>query len=104
MLNFQCKFCETDIQADYGYIGEFVQCPVCESYLIVPDPILLYKSDFHGYTIEKMRASTLLWNTYEVSAIDGEGDTFLSLLRVPSAFFLKRVTDFEEFAKKKCCY
>ncbi len=98
MLNFQCKFCETDIQSDYSYIGEFVQCPVCDSYLIVPDPILPYNSDFHGYRIEKMRASTLLWNTYEVSSVDDEGNSFLSLLRVPGAFFLKCVTDFDEFS------
>ncbi len=98
MLNFQCKFCDTDIQSNYAYIGEFVQCPICDSYLIVPDPILPCQSDYHGYKIESMRASTLLWNTYEVSSTGRNGKKVVSLLRIPGTFFLKRISNFDEFA------
>ena len=100
MLDFQCKFCESDVQADYSLIGEFVSCPECDEVVVVPDPLLVYGADHHGFIIERLRASTLLWNTYQASPAGGELNgkrVERVLLRIPTSFFLKRLTDFDRF-------
>ncbi|NOY74570.1 MAG: protein kinase [Kiritimatiellaeota bacterium] len=98
MLDFQCKFCENDIQAEYALIGEFVSCPICGEIVVVPDPLLVYGSDYNGYVIERLRATSLLWNTYQATPVNAElrGLEHV-LLRIPTTFFLKRLTHFDKF-------
>jgi len=96
MLNFKCTNCQNDIQSEYQYIGELVQCPLCESIQIVPDPMLTSGSHYHGYQIGKILASSMLWTTYKAVGISELPEQDV-VIRIPSTFFLKRVSDFEEF-------
>ena len=98
MLNFKCTHCETDIQADYQYIGVMVECPICSSLQVVPDPILPNGSEYHGYMIGKILASTMLWTTYEAVGVTEQNDKHV-VIRIPTTFFLKSVTDFKTFAE-----
>jgi serine/threonine protein kinase len=100
MLDFHCKYCENDIQADYSLIGEFVECPFCGEVVVVPDPLLPFGSEYNGYVVGRLMASTLLWNTYQVVPINVESHGFdQALLRIPGTFFLKRLSDFEKFCE-----
>jgi len=95
MLNFKCLNCQNDIQTDNQLIGDTVQCPFCTSLQIVPDPILFPGSNFNEYTIIRTLATSILWTTYEVSH-----QPHNIALCIPTAFFLKRVSDLSGFANK----
>jgi hypothetical protein len=98
MLNFRCANCQQEIQADYQFIGELVQCPLCETVQAVPDPLLPSGSFYHGYQVERVRANSLLWTTYQgLGQSAHTGQTVV--IRVPTRFFLKRVTDFGAFVE-----
>lgn len=96
MLNFKCTNCLTEIQAEYQYIGEMVQCPICSSLQVVPDPMLPNGSEFHGYMIGKLLASSMLWNTYEAVGRTAQPDRHV-VIRIPTTFFLNSVSDFDAF-------
>lgn len=96
MLNFKCTNCHNEIQSEYQYIGDMVECPICGSVQIVPDPILPNGAEFHGYMIGKTLASTMLWTTYEAVGRTELPDRHV-VIRVPTTFFLKSVSDFEAF-------
>jgi len=98
MLNFQCTQCQTEIQSEYQYIGELVECPMCESLQIVPDPILQNGTQFHGYLISSIKASTMLWNVYEAVGISELKDKHV-IIRVPTTFFLNNVSNFDQFVE-----
>jgi len=100
MLNFRCAYCEGEIQAEYAHVGEFVKCPLCEASIAVPDPWLPIGSEYHGFAIGAPLASTMLWNTYKADRPSRTGGPREeALLRIPNAFFLKRVKDFGAFAE-----
>jgi len=99
MLNFRCAYCEGEIQTEYAHIGEFVKCPLCEASIAVPDPWLPVGADFQGFAIGAPLASTMLWNTYKADRPSRTGGREDVLLRIPSAFFLKRVKDFGSFSE-----
>jgi hypothetical protein len=96
-LNFKCIACENEIQSEYRYIGEWVKCPICTTVQVVPDPPLFNNSLYNGYRIEQVLVSDLLWTIYKAV-----GDTELPgehvLLKIPSSFFMKYVSDFDHFA------
>lgn len=98
MLNFQCTQCQTAIQSEYQYIGELVECPICQSLQIVPDPILQNGTQFHGYLISNIKSTTMLWNVYEAVGISELKDKHV-IIRVPTTFFLKHVSNFDQFVK-----
>ncbi|MBN1865225.1 MAG: protein kinase [Victivallales bacterium] len=98
MLNFVCTNCNNEIQAEYQYIGEMVQCPICDSLQVVPDPLLPNGSTFHGYQVRKALATTMLWNTYEAVGLTIHPDKQV-LLRVPTTFFMKNVSNFDAFVE-----
>ena len=95
-LNFKCAACESEIQAEYQYIGEWVECPICSFVQVVPDPPFPSGASYNGYEVEGMQDSSLLWTTYQAHE---EGDKKRAvLLRVPTSFFLRKVSDFDTFA------
>lgn len=96
MLNFKCASCENDIQAEYQYIGELVECPLCSYIQIVPDPPLSIGSEYQGYKIRGISASSLLWTSYRAVGMTELPERDV-LLKIPSTFFRKRVTDFNSF-------
>lgn len=95
MLNFKCSQCQNDIQVNFEYIGEMVQCPFCSTLQIVPDAILMPGSMFKGHTVIRTISSTSLWTTYEIASQPNN----LSL-SIPTSFFLKRISDLPEFLEK----
>lgn len=96
MFNFKCIHCNSQIQAEYRYIGEIVVCPICSSAQIMPDPILTSGSEHHGYRIQDIVSSSLLWNTYLAKG-ENENAGKDVILRIPSSFFLKNVSAPDKF-------
>lgn len=99
MLNFQCIYCEHEIQAERPHVGEFVECPFCGADIAVPDPWLPAGTNIQGFAVEIPLASSMLWHTYKTAYAARDGVEKNALLRVPSEFFLKRVKDFGAFAE-----
>ncbi len=101
-LNFKCPACDNEIQAEYQHIGDWVACPVCNFAQVVPDPQLPVGASYGGYSIDKLFDSCLLWYGYMAMGLSG-GDEFqarrgLSLMRIPTSFFLKNVSNLNAFA------
>lgn len=96
MFNFKCTECDLEIQADFKYIGKVVECPQCSNAQVIPDPPLAQSLEFHGYIIEKMLASDLMWSTYKASPIVDNGVSHV-ILKVPTTFSLQNVSDFDGF-------
>lgn len=97
MQAFECKRCRNMINTDDQYVGEVVECPNCSSAEIVPDPSLPKGTQYAGYLIEGIYESDLLWKVYRAKKID-DPETTLYLLKIPTQFFIKHVTDFNAFA------
>jgi len=95
MLNFICVNCKSEIQAEYSSTGDVVACPVCEIALIVPSHALSQGEDFHGYVIDNVQASNLLWTVY--LARNKESNDKI-LLKIPTAFFIKHISDYNSFS------
>ena len=93
MLKFKCSNCQNDIQVDFQYIGDMVQCPFCTSLQIVPDQMLPSETDYNGYSIITTLDPTILWTTYEIAR-----QPHNVALCVPTSFFLKRLSDVSGFA------
>lgn len=96
MFNFRCSYCDAELQGDYAYIGERVECPLCNSIQVLPDPIIPQGARFQGYKIEELLGSNLLWTTYKA-----EGQMKCTgkevILRIPTTFFHKNVSDVQSF-------
>lgn len=93
---FKCCGCRNDIQADYSLIGENVECPICQTLQVVPDIVLPENTNFNGYIIKQVLDVDLLWTTYLAEDIANHEQTVI--LKTPSAFFQKNVSDFDSFA------
>ena len=61
MLNYKCSNCQNDIQVEFQYIGEMVQCPICMTLHIVPDTMLLPGATFNTLVIIRTISSTSLY-------------------------------------------
>jgi len=97
-LNFKCPACENEIQAEYQHIGEWVACPLCSFAQVVPDPQLPSGASYNGYTVDRLVESNLLCHAYKARGGDESQQGKLSILRIPTSFFLKNISDFESFA------
>lgn len=94
-IQFTCCVCNKKIQADEAFVGEWVECPLCGSVEVVPDPGLPPGNLFHGYQIKNALDSSLLWITYHARSDDGHGGHVL--LKVPTTFIKRRVDNFGRF-------
>ncbi len=97
-LNFKCPACDNEIQAEYQHIGEWVACPLCSFAQVVPDPQLPSGASYNGYSIDRLVESNLLCHGYRARGGDEARQGALSLLRIPTSFFLKNISDFESFS------
>ncbi|OGV49543.1 MAG: hypothetical protein A2X49_08215 [Lentisphaerae bacterium GWF2_52_8] len=95
-LNFICPACDNEIQAEYQHIGSWVACPLCSFEQVVPDPPLAIGASHNGYIIESIGDSNMLWLGYVAKGEQDSSDAKV-LLRVPTSFFLKNVSDFDAF-------
>ena len=95
MLNFECKQCRNDILVETENIGDVVKCPTCDSVEIVPDIPLPSNFEYAGYRIDGIVESDHLWTKYRAKNI---ADPKMNiLLKIPTSFFLKHITDFNSF-------
>lgn len=95
MLDFECKRCRKAIFVEFENIGDVVECPNCESAEIVPDIPFPPGSEYAGYFIEGLTASDHLWSCYRAKNLAAPDVDIL--LKVPTYFFLKHITDFNAF-------
>jgi serine/threonine protein kinase len=96
MLDFECKRCRNTILVEYENIGDVVKCPNCESAEIVPDIPFPSGYEYAGYFIEGIAESDQLWTCYRAKSI--LTPSACVLLKVPTSFFIKHITDFNAFA------
>ena len=97
MQAFECKRCQNIINAEDQYVGEVVECPNCSGAEIVPDPSFTKGTIHAGYVIESIYESDVLWTAYRVKKSD-DPQKNPYLLKIPTQFFIKHVTDFNAFA------
>ena len=87
-FNLRCIACASEIQVEYQYIGEWIECPICKTVQVTPDPLLLPGTEHYGYQVITVIDSNFLWTVYHAV-----GDTELPdrdvLLKIPSTFFTK---------------
>jgi serine/threonine protein kinase len=97
MLDFECKKCRNTINTETVYIGDVVQCPSCGAAEIVPDTPLPTGTLYASYKIKSVYESDLLWTSYRVVKVDNAEQDSL-LLKIPTRFFLKHVSNINTFA------
>ena len=97
MLDFECKQCRNPISTDTVYMGDLVQCPSCGSAEIVPDIPFPTGTEYFSYKILGMHESDPLWTSYCVEKIERPSKVPL-LMKIPTSFFLKHVTNIGAFA------
>jgi serine/threonine protein kinase len=85
------------ITTDTAYIGDVVQCLSCVSAEIVPDTTLPSGFIYYSYKIKSVYESNLLWTSYRVVKFDDPAETQF-LLKIPTKFFIKHVTNINAFA------
>ena len=100
MIKLKCNSCLNEIQADESLAGEFAQCPLCGNVVAVSDPFPPLGTEISGYVIESILSNNLLRNLYLASnaARPIPSPSGRAVLSIPSAFFLKRVTNYDVFA------
>ncbi len=95
--NFICVSCLNEIQCDISSAGEKLECPFCGTAQIVPDQLLSPGTILDFYRIERAVETNILWNSYR--ALDLKFSRGMDvLIRIPSPYFLKNITDFDKFA------
>ncbi|MFZ2657945.1 MAG: hypothetical protein WAX69_23640 [Victivallales bacterium] len=97
MFIFKCVNCGSYLQSGYGDIGELVECPACQFVQIIPEPAISSGGYFEEYIIRDLISSNLLWNSYHAQILQGRV-LVDSVLKIPTGFFLKRVSSFKAFA------
>ncbi len=97
MLNFECKHCRKPISTDTVYMGDLIECPSCSSAEIVPEVPYPAGTEYDSYLIQELYASDQLWTSYRVEKIGTTSNTPL-LLKIPTQFFIKHVTNINAFA------
>lgn len=95
MLDFECKRCRNLILVEIENIGDLVKCPNCESAEIVPDIPLQAGYELSGYVIDGIAESNQLWTCYRAKKTDDPST--IILLKIPTSFFLKHLTDCDAF-------
>ena len=97
MLLFKCLNCQNLIQAEYENLGEMVECPLCKFVQIAPDPRLSPGSFMNDYRIIKVLESNLVWVSY-LAQNNCKEPPCQVVVKVPTSFFVKRVSDFGRFS------
>ena len=97
MLLFKCSNCQNLIQTEYENLGEMVECPLCNFTQIAPDPRLSPGSFLGDYRIVKVVESNLVWVSYLAQNKSKEPPCQVDV-KVPTSFFVKRVSDFGKFS------
>ena len=95
MFEFECKRCHFSILVELENIGDVVQCPNCESAEIVPDASFPPEYEYCGYKIVHRLRDNHLWTSYRATSIANSEVEIL--MKVPTAFFLKHITDLNAF-------
>ena len=95
MLDFECKRCHFSILVEFDNIGDVVQCPNCESAEIVPDITFPSSYEYCGYIINHKVRENHLWMAYQAKHKDNP--EMEVLLKVPTSFFLKHISDLNSF-------
>lgn len=97
MHTFQCSNCLNYLEAEYAHIGEVVECPICGSPQIVPDAVIPQNTRFNGYEVANLLRADLLWSTYLAYNLSETNKKVI--LKIPSTFFIKNVSDIHAFSK-----
>lgn len=95
MFQFECQRCHSEILVELENIGDVVQCPNCESAEIVPDISFPSGYEYGDYSIIHKIRENHLWLVYRAIKIsDPECEV---MLKIPTSFFLKKVSDLNSF-------
>lgn len=97
MILFKCANCQNLIQAEYQNLGEMVECPLCKFIQIVPDPRLSPGTFLGDYRIVKFVESNPIWASYLAQGNSKDSPSSV-VLKVPTTFFINRVSDFGKFS------
>ncbi len=97
MLDFECKHCRNPISTDTVYMGDLIECPSCGSAEIVPEIPYSAETECDSYRILGIYESDQLWTSYRVEKITNPDMTPL-LMKIPTQFFIKHVTNINAFA------
>lgn len=95
MLDFECKRCHNTILVDFDNIGDVVLCPKCESPEIVPDITFPSEYEYGSYIVNHKIRENHLWMVYRAKNI--ASPEMEVLLKVPTSFFLKHISDLNSF-------
>ena len=97
MLDFECKHCRNPISIDAVYMGDVIKCPSCGATEIVPETPYPADTECGSYFIQGLYESDQLWTSYRVEKL-GSGDKIPLLMKIPTQFFIKHVTNINAFA------
>jgi serine/threonine protein kinase len=96
---FKCANCKNLIRGDYSQIGDLVECPFCGFIQTTPEAILDGGTMVGDFQILSSIHQGPLWSEYIAKKLDTGNPKQTFLLRIPSDFFLKRVSNYERFAE-----
>ncbi len=99
MYMFNCAKCKNIIRTDYANIGDPVECPLCGFIQIAPEPLLGSGKFYEDFRLLSSFSQGMLWNSYIAENAKNRGSSAKFVLRIPTQFFLKRVSDCALFAE-----
>ncbi len=79
-LRFECPKCERQIEADAEQSGAYVQCPACNSTVMIPAETLAVGTEVGGLRVEKRLGSGAMGEVYLATQLSMEREVALKVL------------------------